>query len=583
MSNEFGAGAVLVTVQGSGGLKDELHAVLSAACDSPPSRVNGVWVGTWGLDRGEPTETSPLLLTSTNQSDSGTVPGTVIARWLADGDLLRLGRMLPPFGAVGLTAGGLRLATDQLAFRNMFRCAGEGWEAVSTSALLLARMAGRGLSPTGLRLQSQLGWQLGTSTMFEGVTTLAPGEALVLGPTGTRSEWIPHPRARGTLPLDEGVELVAHGLREMVTTYLDEGHEPTLQLTGGQDSRIVLSAIPAGRRRGLRTMTLGVPGSPDVAIARDISQHYGMHHTVHSIDGLQPPSPEEWFQRVLRAARSHDCMADPVARSVTGWAEEAFEQGHRLSGLGGEFARGFYYLGRVRPALVTRRRSEQLARWRMLANDAVELEALARDHRDARETAVDLVHEALEGADPEWFRATDELYLHRIRRWGGLGEGAVAFRRTLVNPMLDHRFIEPVSRISPAAKKGASFLGRLQMALDTDLAAMPLDDRPSPATYGTPGALNFLRTRGTRLHKLSRKVRQRLQGARRPPAGASMVTAAVRSHIHASPEVLVPARESRVFDDRWLDGVADGSGEVSAAALALLVNVIAAGREEVLQ
>lgn len=583
MSNEFGAGAVLVTVRGSAGLTDELREVLSAACDSPPVEVNGVWLGTWGLGGKEPTESSPLLLTSTNQSDSGTVPGQVIARWLADGELRRLGRMLPPFGAVGLTAGGLRLTTDQLAFRNIFRCAGADWEAVSTSALLLARMVRRGFSASGLRLQSQLGWQLGTATMFEGVTALSPRESLVLGRTGIRSEWVPEPDERQPLPLDESVDMVAQGLREMVATYLDEGHEPTLQLTGGQDSRIVLSAIPAGRRRGLRTMTLGVPGSPDVAIARDISQHYGMQHTVHSIDELQPPSSEEWFQRVLCAARSHDCMADPVARSVTSWAEEAFEQGHRLSGLGGEFARGFYYLGGVRPAPVTRRRSEQLARWRMLANDAVELEALSPDHRDARETAVDLVHEALEGAGPEWFGATDELYLHRIRRWGGLGEGAVAFRRTLVNPMLDHRFLEPVSRVSPAAKKGARFLGRLQMALDDELAAMPLDDRPSPATYGTPGVVSFLRTRGSRIRKLSRKVRQRMQGARRPPAGASMVTTAVRSHIRANPEVLVHARESRVFDDRWLDGVADGSSEVSAATLALLVNVIAAAREGVLQ
>lgn len=579
MSNQLGTGVVLLTIRGSGELPEALRGMLADACDAPPVRVNGVWVGTWGLGRDAPTREDPILLTSTNQSDSGTAPAKQIARWLADGDLRRLGRMLPPFGAVGLTDDGLRLTTDQLAFRNIFRCVGDGWSAVSTSALLLARLLGRGLDPTGLRLQSQLGWQLGTLTLFDGITALDPRESLVLTEAGVSSEWIPEPDARGLLPLDDGVAMVAQGLREMLAAYLDEGHEPTLQLTGGQDSRIVLSAIPVARRRGLQTMTLGIPGSPDAEIARAISERYGMRHTVHAIDHLGSPSPREWFQRVIETARAHECMADPIARSVTGWAEESFEQGHRLSGLGGELARGFYYLGPVRPVPVTRRRSEQLARWRMLANDAADVEALALDLRDAHEVSVGEIHSATSEAGPEWFSATDELYLHRIRRWGGLGEGAVAFRRTLVNPMLDHRFIDPVRRISPAGKKGSRFLGRLQMALDEELASLPLDDRPAPSVYGTPGPVNLLRTKGSRVHKLARKVRQRLLGTRRPPAGASLVSAALTRHIHDEPAVLDPARESGVFDEAWLEGVAHGHNSVPAATLALLMNVIAAGRE----
>lgn len=145
--------------------------------------------------------------------------------------------------------------------------------------------------------------------------------------------------------------------------------------------------------------------------------------------------------------------------------------------------------------------------------------------------------------------------------------------------MLDHRFIDPVRRISPAGKKGSRFLGRLQMALDEELASLPLDDRPAPSVYGTPGPVNLLRTKGSRVHKLARKVRQRLLGARRPPAGASLVSAALTRHIHDEPAVLDPARESGVFDEAWLEGVAHGHNSVPAATLALLMNVIAAGRE----
>ncbi|GAB3816796.1 hypothetical protein GCM10028820_16660 [Tessaracoccus terricola] len=579
MSNHLGTGLVLVTVRGAGGLPGPVEELLTRSCDAPPAMVGGVWVGTWGLGRSAPTQTEPVLLTSTNQSASGTVAPAEIARWLAAGDLTRLGRMLPPFGALGLTPNGLRLTTDQIAFRNVFRCEGDGWSAASTSALLLARMLGRGLDPKGLRLQSQLGYQLDSLTIFDGVTALAPRESLELSAAGIRSEWIPEPDEQGALPLDEGVQRAAQGLRDMVSTYLDEGHDPTLQLTGGQDSRIVLSAVPAARRRGLKVMTLETPGSKDAEIAGALARRFGMRHTVHSISGIGSLSPEEWFHRVLATAESHDCMADPIARSITGWAEESFEQGQRLSGLGGELARGFFYFGTVRPAPITRSRSQQLARWRMLANDAVEGAALAAEYRDAHSVSVDVIHATLLESGPEWFSATDALYLDRIRRWGGLGEGAVAFRRTLVNPMLDHRFTETVPRITPAGKQGSRFLGRLQVALDDELASLPLDDRPAPRVYAHPGPLNLLRTKAARFQKLVRKVNQRVRGTRRPPAGAALVSAAITRHIHDNPTVLDPARASGVFDEAWLEEVSSGSTAVSAANLALLMNLVAAGRE----
>lgn len=582
MSNQLGTGAALVTVRSSDSLPAGVRGILEDVCDSPPTLVNGIWLGTWGLGRSAPIASEPILLTSTNQSDRGTVATEEIAHWLADGDLGRLGRMLPPFGAIGLTENGVRLTTDQIAFRNIFRCDGDGWSAVSTSALLLARMLGRGLDPAGLRLQSQLGFQLGTLTVFEGITALEPRESLVLARGGIRSEWIPQPEDRALLPLGEGVELVAQGLRDMMTTYLDEGHDPTIQLTGGQDSRIVLSAVPRSRRRGMKAMTIEVPGSQDADLARGLAERYGMRHTVRSINDLGSPSPEQWFQRVLKAARAHECMADPIARSVTGWVEESFEQGHRLSGLGGELARGFFYLGSVRPSPISRRRSEQLARWRMLANDAVGTEVLAAPFRDAHEVSVDLIHAALSDAGPEWFMATDELYLHRIRRWGGLGEGAVAFRRTLVNPMLDHRFTEAIPRISPAAKQGSQFLGRLQMALDEELASLPLDDRPAPEVYGTPSPMNVLRAKGARVHKLARKVRQRLRGTRRPPAGGSVVSGKLSTYFRNDPDALEPAFESGVFDPKWLDDLTRGERGASSSDVALLMNVIAANREGVL-
>ena len=97
---------------------------------------------------------------------------------------------------------------------------------------------------------------------------------------------------------------------------------------------------------------------------------------MHGLDGIEDLTPEQAWGRVARAAGQLDGMADPLATAALGWAEERFTPSPRLSGLGGEVARGFYYdaSGRTRP--VTSARSRRLAGWRLFVNEAVEREAL---------------------------------------------------------------------------------------------------------------------------------------------------------------------------------------------------------------
>lgn len=556
-----------------------LGATLAAEGVGELRKINGVWVASWGLPQDRPKAHAPLLLTTTVRDDGGRVEPAMIADWLAAGELDRLSRMHPPFAALGETPAGLRLATDLMGFRPLYRCEHDDWKAVSTSARLLWLMRGGGLDRRGVLLQSQLGWQVGSVTPFEGVRALDRGESIELSAGGLRSDFAPVPAPRpGAMRLQDGIDRAASVLREVLDRYLEDTPAPVLQLTGGQDSRIVLSAIPPARRRGITVMTLSVPGAEDVRIAGLIAGRYGMPHLVRGLSDIALLSSEEWFRRVLAAAVWHDCMADPLARAITGWAEESFPQGERLSGLGGEIARGFYYTGWVRPTPISREKSEALAKWRMLANDAVDSDALAVGHReDAQRIAIDQIHAALVDAGPEWFSATDDLYLHRMHRWAGLSESAVTFSRTLVNPMLDHRFIEVARNLSPAVKHRAYFLGRLQMALDEDLAGLPLDGRPPPRVFASPGPIGLARIGALRLRKLARKTRQRLTGSHRPPPGTTILAAKLTEHFRANPGVLEPARETGFLDESWMDGIVGGRVEPSPASLALLMNLLAAG------
>ena len=540
-------------------------------------RVGEVWLTSWGHDPQLPTVDRPLLLSGPARRDGAVVGDGQVAELLREGDVAELGHFLPPFGAVGLTDGGLRIAVDRMGLRQVYWCRGPGWDAASTSARLLGRLLGRGWDEEAVLVQSQVGWQLGGRTLYLGVTKLAPGASLLVSRAGLRvSEDDSQPSQPGSTSLDEAVDHAAGVLRRTMSTYVDEATDPLLQLTGGMDSRLVLSSVPVERRRGLRTMTLDVPGSADAVVARAVADRCGARHRVVALDGLGSVPPGEWFARVRTTAEMHDAMLDPIAKAATDWAEEGVDQGNRLGGLGGEIGRGFYYTGRVRPARVTRRRSERLAHWRVLANEAVEPEALHPRHRlAARAAALDAIHTALVEAGDEWYGATDELYYrHRMARWAGLAETVASTRRQLVNPLLHPEFIEMARALSPRDKAQARFLGRLQMALDPELGRMSLDGRPAPDAFAFPGPAARARQGLTQTRRAVHKARQRARGARRPPAGGAVLAAGVLDHLRAHAALADPLRDSGWFDPRWLGEVLDGSVLPQPNTVAFMMNVL---------
>lgn len=546
----------------------------------PGTRHEGVLLHTWGLPRTAPSEQSPLLLTSVNLSVAGPVSQSRLAAWLRDGNLDHLGRMLPPFAALGLTPTGYRLATDSLGFRPIYVARFDGWSAVSTSARLLASLGAAPLDEDSVLLGSQLGWLLSERTAFSGVTALPPGAGVHLTRNALHVEPTPLGKPNpGSVGLAEAVPSAAHALQQLLELYLEDDHDPVLQLTGGQDSRIVLSAIPRAMRQRITALTLDVPGTADAEVAAGIAGRLGMRHIVHRLTGIEEVPASEWFDRATGIAAAHDCMADPIARAVTWWAEESMPQGARLAGLGGEIARGFYYSGIVRPRPVTPARSAALARWRMLANDAVPAGMLAPGLATrAMDTSIDLVHRTLVAAGPEWFTATDELYLHRMRRWAGLGESTVGHLRSIVNPMLDHSFLGLAHALSPRVKQRGHFLGRLQMELDGELAQLPLDDRPPPSTFASDGLATLLILEAHQVRKFARKALQRARRTSSPLPGAAVVARAVAAHVRSHPAELDGARESGILDEQWVESLLAGRESPTPSAMALLVNLVVAAR-----
>lgn len=572
------AGFVAVTV-GPGAAYDLDHlldrgiSVLGVPADR--SSTGTVGFATWGGGR-TPGPDGALVLTAEARRHDRALTAADVHRALVAPDLPLLAQVLPPFAAVTRDGADTVLAAvDPLGMRQLYVRRGPRWSAVSTSARVLAALLPSGLDLEAVAVQSRLGWQLGRRTLFAGVEQVSAGSLLRLyGGTVHRRETRP-PAPAGPADAASTVAELRDLLRDYLAAYLDDHPDPVLQLTGGQDSRLLLSAIDPARRRGLRVLTLGVPGSPDVAMAADLARREGMRHEVLDLTDLDGLTPEEAWSRTASAAGDLELAADPVARAALDVAEGRARPGSRLSGLGGEVARGFYYLGSGANAPVTARRAHRLARWRMYVNEAVAPDMLATEFEDwAHGFALDEVHRVLGDSGDPWFASTDRLYLEeRMQRWAGVTETAVCQRRAVANPMLDDRFVTAVTALAPADKRGSRFLGRLSVALDPGLADLPLDGRPSPRSYAEAGwGAVAARARATGA-AAGHKALQRLSGGRRAPAGGGVLAAGVAAYWRDRPEVLDPVRSTGLVRGEWLDRVVSGEVVPDPASTALMVNL----------
>lgn len=489
--------------------------------------------------------------------------------------------IVPPFAGVyrESIASDLIVAGDWLGLRQLYLWQSDGIAAVSTSARALAALAGGELDLGGLGAQAMIGWQIGDATIFRGVTTLPPapivrlhdGVALVqqyASSTAFDSSPAPEPEA--------AVEEMAAILRTWLSRYVADHSDSVLQLTGGHDSRILLAAIPVSARRGLQTLTLGDQDSPDVRIAADLSRRYGMDHRVVRLNPDLWPEPEPAHRLLIAAAHDLDCMASPLALAPLLLAERGLEQGHRLSGLGGEVARGFYYAGNPRSATTSRLLVERLARWRIFANEAVEPDALEPEfNASAQTTTLDRLCELF--PEGNWLRATDHFYLYqRMHRWSGAHSSVAAGRRHYINPMFDHRFIELALGVPPGDKRDSILLGRLTDRLDKDLAKIRLDSGLSPAALGYRTPLTRIATSASTATKIAHKIGQRLRHARRPQLGAEHAATVTLKHWRVDRSACAPLYDAPFLRSQWLDEVLDGTREASPTTVAFLLNILAA-------
>ncbi len=432
-------------------------------------------------------------------------------------------------------------------------------------------------------MQSLVGWQVGLRTVFDGVHKVPAGNLAVLEDGRvTLHRYVEESLAVDGPPpsVEEAAVEQAALMTEFHQNYLRDHPQSVLQLTGGQDTRVLLAAIPAGLRRDLPALTLDVHGGTDSRFATRLADMTGMNLQVHWMDEGPAVTPSEAFDLAVRASRDLDCMASPLALAPLLRAEAQLDQGHRLSGLGGETCRGFYYFGQPSGATTGPKLIEKLATWRLYANEAVTPDALAPDFAaSARSSALSLITSSFDGYPAEWLAATDHFYLYqRMQRWSGAHGSVAAANRHFVNPMFDRRFIQLAHAVRPEEKRNGLLTGRLISLLDPALAAVPLDSGLIPNRLGKPGLAARTAAYRVTAQKAARKIRQKLRGQGRPQLGAAEMASLVVEHLRAEPSVAAPLRDTGLIRDEWLTDVLAGRTTPEPATVAFLINLLAAGR-----
>jgi asparagine synthase (glutamine-hydrolysing) len=183
----------------------------------------------------------------------------------------------------------LLLATDALGSHPIYWRLDDNGLSFSSdlSAVLRATSAAR-LDLRAVADYLTLGVVLGDKTLAAGVQLLDPGTVLVYD-LRDRGATL-HPYVHLASLFEEKatdhasyLEAVGAAFQESVSRALDTSQPIGLSLSGGLDSRAILSAIN-GRTSALRTYTLGVAGCADQVIAAQLSRIAGTQHRYFELD-----------------------------------------------------------------------------------------------------------------------------------------------------------------------------------------------------------------------------------------------------------------------------------------------------------
>jgi asparagine synthase (glutamine-hydrolysing) len=361
-----------------------------------------------------------------------------------------------------------------------------GGHAVSLSSAVLAMLDEAGaaqLDPVAVHEFIATGILYEDRSLWQGVRKIGPATVFTLGPQGVQARpyWQFADIRPESLPLDQAIDQTHHALVDVLKALPATPQPLVSDLTGGYDSRFLLSGlVKAGRP--FTTTVSGAAQHPDVTVAARIAAELGLQH--QHIPSQQIPSPEE-FDAALRMTDGEYDAFD-YARILATHRRLSAAHGMSLNGSFGELARGYWWellwprLAQRQPldvAMVARKRFAAIPYDKALFAPAAQLDLAAHMAAVAGRAIAPIA------AFPNTTQMDCVYYSLRMQRWQGRITSATNQLWPAFSPIGFAQVLEPILAAKASTRFRSLFVRATFARFAPALARIPLEHGypPMPA------------------------------------------------------------------------------------------------------
>jgi asparagine synthase (glutamine-hydrolysing) len=379
-----------------------------------------------------------------------------------------------------LEAGEAQCLTDPLGMAKVYFSRDAGGWLLSNSVEALRRVGGLDrLDPLGTSALISLGWPA-DRTLIDGVRPLAGGCLHTLGAKGHRERRYFDAAAvaprRNDHRIGDARELAER--LEATAAAAVAGIEPlSCPLTAGRDTRVLFALMLALGMRSADYYTSGLPGEPDVEIARVLAAAAGVEH--RRVTPQLPANADAWVAASARFARQTEGMATlyGIADHVDHGVEPA-PLGLKIWGPGGEIARAGN-IGMLIPFVsqVPGLRHSWEVQKRTLETKTSDRGGIVRP--EALEATRRYLRDFADRRREEGWRPREVLEAYyafeRVPDWASTGVRRVSGATDLFAPFVSSDFYEYAFSLSAGERYVEAAHYRLLSVLDERLRDMPFE------------------------------------------------------------------------------------------------------------
>ncbi|MBS3935897.1 MAG: hypothetical protein KGZ43_06965, partial [Sulfuritalea sp.] len=234
----------------------------------------------------------------------------------------------------------VHVITDRCGSLHIYWRRLEDGVAVCTSSAVLAQCAPSTLDPVGVHEFIATGILYEDRSLWQGIRKIGPATVLTLDPAGVqpRRYWDFTAVEPERLNLEAAAEQTHHGLVAVLKALSDTGEPLISDLTGGYDSRLLLTGL-LDAQRPFHTTVSGSADHPDVTVAARIAAELDLQH--QNIGAPPLPTAEEFDAAVRMTDGEYDAF--DFARILHIHRRLAAGHGMSLNGSFGELARGYWW------------------------------------------------------------------------------------------------------------------------------------------------------------------------------------------------------------------------------------------------